>query len=67
MRKSYDSVDHLAERDVHDSQISRIDWKSGTHSKLSMEYTDSSENKTRSTDIRTTQKRFKKGLSHAKY
>ena len=57
----------MAERVVRDSQISRIDWKSSIHSGLSMEYTDSSENKTRSTDIRPWQKRFKEGLSHAKY
>ena len=58
------SWSYVAERDVPDSQISRIDWKSGIHSGLSMKYTDSSKNKTRSTDIRPWQKRFKKGLSY---
>ena len=57
----------MAERVVRDSQISRIDWKSSIHSGLSMEYMDSSENKTRSTGIRPWQKSFKEGFSHAKY
>ena len=58
------SWSYVAERDVPDSQISRIDWKSDIHSGLSMKYTDSSKNKTRSTDIRPWQKRLKRGLRH---
>ena len=43
---------YVAERDVPDSQISSIDWKSGIHSGLSMKYTE--------IHIRPWQKRFKK-------
>ena len=58
------SWSYVAEGDVPDSQILRIDWKSDIHSGLSMKYTDSSKNKTRTTDIRPWQKRFKRGLRH---